>query len=173
MYETIPHQGVPPIPWYVRLLENPASPVALAGAVDLFEHDCIHIVLGRGTLPQDEAFVIGFTMGSSERLSPLQHGLFALCSRYVYRGDYRFSQMDRRVFDIAVELAKRMKPRPLDRVSFGSLMDGQLGKLRASLGLDTRQLREAYERERGLWPGSPAAVRLPRPLAAAESRAGI
>jgi hypothetical protein len=67
VYDGMPKDGADAVPWYVRLLENPRSPVALPGAIDLFGHDCLHIVLGRGLLAQDEAFVIGYTMGSAPR----------------------------------------------------------------------------------------------------------
>jgi hypothetical protein len=32
-------------------------------------HDCMHVILGRGLLNQDEAFVIGFTMGSARKIT--------------------------------------------------------------------------------------------------------
>lgn len=35
------------IPWIVRLLENPQSPLALSGKISLFDHDCLHILLNR------------------------------------------------------------------------------------------------------------------------------
>ena len=163
VYDSMPRVGAPPVPWYVKLLENPASPVALVGAVDLFEHDCIHIVLGRGALQQDEAFVVGFTMGASGQLSPLQHRFFTLCSRFLYRGAYRFSRIDGMVFDLAVESAVHMNPAPLERVDFAALMERPLGEIRASLRIDSTQLTEAFERERRLCPESPASLRLPRP----------
>ena len=54
------------IPFIIKLVENPKYDVGLfAGYVDLFTHDCIHVLLGRGLLIKDEAFVIGYTMGSS------------------------------------------------------------------------------------------------------------
>jgi hypothetical protein len=162
VYDCIPREYAPAIPWYVKMLENPASPIALAGAVDVVAHDCIHILLGRGTLAQDEAFVIGFTMGASGTLSPLQHRLFAFCARFIYRDSYRFSPIDRMVFDIAVDVAVRMKTVPLDRVEFGPLMDQSIGKIRAALAIDPIELVAAYEQERNLWPTSPAAQRLPR-----------
>ena len=54
------------IHWFVWLLENPKSPFRLSGAVNLFNHDIIHILLNRGMDVDDEAYVIGFTMGNSE-----------------------------------------------------------------------------------------------------------
>ena len=162
VYDRMPRGSAPKIPWYVSLLENPASPLSLAGAVDIFTHDCIHIVLGRGTLSQDEAFVIGFTMGASGKLSSLQHRLFALCARFMYRGTYRFSDIDQRVFDRAVSLALQMRPVPLHSVAYERLMDRPLGEVRAILALDMPSLLEAYAHERASWPDSTAARHLPR-----------
>ena len=47
------------IPFIIKLIENPKYDIGLfAGYVDLFTHDCIHVLLGRGLLPKDEAFVM-------------------------------------------------------------------------------------------------------------------
>lgn len=160
-YRAMPRAQAPAIPWYIKLLEHPASPVALPGAVDIFTHDCIHLVLGRGALSQDEAFVVGFTMGASGRLSRRQQRWFRMWASVVYRGMYRFTRIDRRVFDLAVETAARMNPVRLDRVAFAALMDAPLGQIRAMLHIDRAQLIESYARERALWPASPAGRRLP------------
>ncbi|MEO0459023.1 MAG: hypothetical protein AAF152_20915 [Cyanobacteria bacterium P01_A01_bin.114] len=36
------------IPLMIRLVENPDSPIALPGNIDLRAHDCLHILLNRG-----------------------------------------------------------------------------------------------------------------------------
>lgn len=46
------------------LLENPDSPLPFAGKIDLYRHDCLHLLLERGLSVEDEAFVVGFTMGN-------------------------------------------------------------------------------------------------------------
>ena len=79
------------INWFVWLIENPKSPISLAGAVDLYNHDIIHILLSRGMDVKDEAMVIGFTMGNSESSSGLSKWLFLLCARLLYPDGYRFS----------------------------------------------------------------------------------
>ena len=58
--------GDPPssIPFLLWLLENPDSPIALPGKIDLYRHDCLHLLLDRGFSLYDEAFVVGFTMGN-------------------------------------------------------------------------------------------------------------
>ena len=82
------------IHWFVWLLENPKSPVSLKGAIDLYNHDIIHILLDRGMLNRDEAMVIGFTMGNSETTSSWVRWLFEFCARYLYPESYRFNEYD-------------------------------------------------------------------------------
>ncbi|SVD61438.1 uncharacterized protein METZ01_LOCUS414292, partial [marine metagenome] len=64
------------IHWLVWLLENPNSPISLTGAIDLYNHDIIHILLDRKMEVRDEASVIGFTMGNSETTSSCVRWLF-------------------------------------------------------------------------------------------------
>ena len=82
------------IHWFVWLLENPKSPISLTGAIDLYNHDIIHILLDRGMLNRDEAMVIGFTMGNSETTSSWVRWLFEFCARYLYPESYRFNEHD-------------------------------------------------------------------------------
>ena len=82
------------IHWFVWLLENPKSPISLTGAIDLYHHDIIHILLNRGMEVKDEAVVIGFTMGNSETTKPWVKWLFAFCVRYLYPEGYRFTPND-------------------------------------------------------------------------------
>ena len=83
------------IPLMIQLVENPRFDLPgfdlFHGAVDLQTHDYIHILLGRGLLADDEAFVIGFTMGSTNRVTTLEENLYALISRYFYPKVYQFN----------------------------------------------------------------------------------
>ena len=69
------------VPWLIQFVENPKYDLPgveiFHGATDLETHDYIHILLGRGLLPKDEAFVLGFTMGSTDRVSTSEEKLFA------------------------------------------------------------------------------------------------
>ncbi len=82
------------IHWFVWLMENPKSPISLTGAIDLYNHDIIHILLGRGMDVRDEAMVIGFTMGNSEYTNSFIKWLFTLFARRLYPDGYRFSDAD-------------------------------------------------------------------------------
>ena len=82
------------IPLMIQLVENPRYNIPginlFHGAVDLATHDSIHILLGRGLLPKDEAFVIGFTMGSTDQVTTMEETLYALFSKHLYPKVYQF-----------------------------------------------------------------------------------
>ena len=82
------------IHWFVWLLENPVSHISLTGAIDLENHDLIHILLDRGMEIRDEAMVIGFTMGNSTGTTSLVKWLFEFCARYLYPAGYKFDDAD-------------------------------------------------------------------------------
>ena len=82
------------IHWFVWLLENPKSPISLTGAINLYNHDIIHLLLKRDMEVRDEAMVIGFTMGNSETTSSWVRWLFEFCARYLYPVSYRFNEYD-------------------------------------------------------------------------------
>jgi len=162
IYRGMPRDTESAIPWLVRLLENPTSPVALAGAIDLFGHDCIHVLLGRGLLPQDEAFVLGFTMGSSAASPRWQMALFRWCAEHLYPSAYRFSRLDAEVFAFAHGAARRWRGPSLDRVDFRAWLERPLGALRGALRIDPSWLRAVYREEAARWPHTAASARLAR-----------
>ena len=162
LYERLPGLPASSVPWRVRLLENPSSPCALPGAVDLFSHDCVHLLLGRGLLPQDEAFVLGFTMGTNPRCAEWHVRLFCWCARHLYQGDYRFSETDTEVFRFAVAAARRSRAALLEAVDFHAWLERPLRQVRAALGIEPGYLRRVYAAEAARWPGTVVSRRLPR-----------
>lgn len=161
VYRSMPRSPAADVPFVVRLLENPASPVALPGAVDLFGHDCIHALLGRGLLPQDEAFVLGFTMGTARNLRAWHIDLFLLCAEQLYRGPYRFTELDAEVFAFAVSAGQASGVAPLAQVDFRSHFQRGVGSLRREVGIDPAMLRGLYAVEASRWAGTDASLRLP------------
>jgi len=87
------------ISWLVWLIENPKSPFHLHGAVTLHDHDHIHVLLGRGQANDDEAFVIGFTMGNDDRTKSWGSKLFKFISRWLYSKSERFTKKQLKIFD--------------------------------------------------------------------------
>jgi hypothetical protein len=143
----------------VRLVENPSSPYALPGAVALDRHDCIHVLLGRGLLGADEAFVVGYTMGAAS--SSIDHELletFKLIAKRLYPRHYRMSEADLFVFDLGYQLGAR-SPVRIDSVPLERELDRTVEELRARRGHRRGGAAHAvYAAERALFPDSIASA---------------
>jgi len=152
------------VPFLVQLIENPRYDLPFIdifhGATDLATHDQIHILLGRGLLAKDEAFVIGFTMGSTDRVSQTEESLYGFFAKYLYPRAYRFSDEDMRVFRDAVRLAFVSDCVPLHRADYGALQDCTLAEARARLGIEEDLLRAYFAIEQKRYPQSPESQRL-------------
>jgi hypothetical protein len=155
------------IPWIVRLFENPVGWLRLHGAIHLKDHDMIHVLLGRGLLDQDEAFVIGFTMGSTKAVSWAERAWFRFVVSRLYPEPYRISQRMLAAYDLGLEAGRELDVKDLHRVLRDDMLDRPLGAVRRELGIDSRRLREFYARERIALPGTLASSRLPLDVAAA------
>ncbi|MFM8952353.1 MAG: hypothetical protein ACKOOF_04730 [Planctomycetaceae bacterium] len=158
---TLPAAPPSAIPWIVRLFENPQGWLRLHGAVNLRNHDMLHVLLGRGLLGQDEAFVIGFTMGSTKAVSWLERMFFKLVVSQVYPHPYRISWRTLAAYDLGLEAGRGMGVPNLHLQLREEMLDRPLGETRHRLGIDTRRLREIYARERTALPGTAASLRLP------------
>jgi len=156
--------GQDDIPFLVQLVENPKYDFPgvelFHGATGLVAHDRIHILLGRGLLAKDEAFVIGFTMGSTDRVGQTEERLYGWFAKYFYPRAYRFDDEDLRVFRDAVRLGFVSDCAPLDKVDLEPLLDLPLGAARARLGIEEDLLRAYYAIERRRYPESYESQRL-------------
>jgi hypothetical protein len=152
------------VPLIVQLVENPRFDLPgveiFSGAADLQKHDCLHILLGRGLLPKDEAFVLGFTMGSTNRVGDVEERLFTLIARYLYPKQYRFDDDDVAVYRDAVRLGYVSDCRPLAEVDLDTMLDWPLGRIRQAIGLEEDLLRAYYAIEARRYPGSVESQRL-------------
>ncbi len=152
------------IPLWVRLVENPRYHLpgirVFHGAVDLQQHDMIHIVLGRGLLAMDEAFTIGFTMGSTNRVSALETHLFSFIARFLYPRAYRLGSRELTVFRDALYLGHVSGCIPFDRIDFTAYATCTLRELRREIGLESDLLRAYYHIEQRRYPDSRASRRL-------------
>ena len=152
------------VPFLVQLIENPKYDFPgidlFHGATDLLAHDRIHILLGRGLLPKDEAFVIGFTMGSTDQVGVSEERLYGLFAKYLYPREYRFDDDDLRVFRDAVRLGFVSDCVALDRVDFEPLLDLPLREARARLGIEDDLLRAYFAIEKRRYPNSRESQRL-------------
>ena len=133
------------VPLIIRLVENPKYRTSkiFTGAVDLFTHDCIHVLLGRGLLPKDEAFVIGYTMGSSKKMKRWRRNLFMFVSKYLYPEGYKFGEEERYVFYSGVMAGSRCDT-DLSEVDFSKKLGGlEVEEVRCALGID-REILKCY-----------------------------
>jgi hypothetical protein len=152
------------VPLIVQLIENPRFDFpgldVFHGATGLVAHDRIHVLLGRGLLAKDEAFVIGFTMGSTDRVSQTEERLYGFFSKYFYPKSYSFSDEDYRVFQDAVRLGFISDCKPLSEVDLESLLDLSLADARKKIGIEPELLRAYYAIEQKRYPHSFESQRL-------------
>ncbi|MBN6207499.1 hypothetical protein JYK21_13580 [Ralstonia pickettii] len=167
VYATLPTYEFDSYPWIVLLLENPKSPVALKGNCTLLRHDLIHVLLGRGLFVQDEAFVIGYTMGTSARIGGFEKEFFKFCAHRLYPPKYRFKKGDLAVYDLGFSAGQSNKIEIFDQ-PLESMQGDRLGDLRARLGVDVPLLRHLYSVERMITP-TKASQRIPAYYQLAES----
>ena len=149
------------VPLVIKLVESPRHRTSkiFTGAVDLFTHDCIHVLLGRGLLPKDEAFVIGYTMGSAKRMKRWRRNLFMFVSKYLYPEGYKFEEEERYVFYSGIMMGSKC-PTDLSEVDFSKLSDCNIKEAREKLGVDKRTLKCYYCTEKRLFPESRESQRL-------------
>lgn len=128
------------IPLLVRLLENPASPIALPGKIDLYGHDCLHILLNRALSLYDEAFVVGFTMGNDTQTTWLHLAILKFFSSRFYPLKYRFGREHLKVFDLGVAYGKAIKVKNLNTIDFRNCQTLPIEVIRNQLGIDCKAL---------------------------------
>ena len=136
------------VPLIIKLTENPkyVTSKLFTGAVDLFTHDCIHVLLGRGLLVKDEAFVIGYTMGSAKKMARWRRNLFMFFSKYFYPKGYKFKEEERFIFNMAV-LAGSLCPVDLSEVDFKELLDLRISEIRRDLQISYDVIKHCYNLE--------------------------
>ncbi len=152
------------IPLMVQLVENPRFDIPgfdiFHGAVDITTHDHIHILLGRGLLAKDEAFVIGFTMGSTNKVTTLEENLYALASKHLYPKVYQFDDEAIHIFKDAVKLGFISDCLPLNQADYAKYLDWKLRDIRQDINLESDLILAYYRIEKKRYPKSKASQRL-------------
>ncbi|MEO0337151.1 MAG: hypothetical protein AAF202_12200, partial [Pseudomonadota bacterium] len=132
------------------------------GKLNLKDHDAIHILLGAGLLPKDEALVIGWSMGAAGVHDWVME-LFLEFTQNVYPHPWNFNAEEHEVFRIAFHSAKETGFRDVgDRELFEELevmMDRKLADIRAHLFVDVGELMLMYRDLAEVFPNSYAAYR--------------
>lgn len=152
------------IPLIIQLVENPRFDLPgieiFNGATNLDTHDHIHILLGRGLLAADEAFVIGFTMGSTNRVTTTEERLYSFFAKYLFPKPYKFDDEALQVFRDAVKLGYISDCERLDKVDYASLYGLTIAEAREKIGIETDLLQAYYRIEWKRYPDSRVARRL-------------
>jgi hypothetical protein len=161
LLDTLPKVPATAIPWLVRFFENPESWFRFRGAIDLADHDVLHVLLGRGLQDQDEAFVLGFAMGTAKKISRFQYHVFKWVMVSLYPEPYRIPSFLLPAFDVGVRCGiqtgrKNLYQEPLHKLKHMTLRDA-----RNHCGIDVAILRQGFREEQEKIPFTIASLRLP------------
>lgn len=149
------------IPWIVKLFENPSSRFRFRGAVDLEDHDVLHVLLGRGLQDQDEAFVLGFAMGTAKTISSIEIAVFRFILTRLYPEPYKIPNFLSPAFNLGVQCGRETGNKNLYKQSLKDLRSLSLGKARSATGIDMQIVRRYYQAEQEQIPYTIASLRLP------------
>ncbi|EMI54718.1 hypothetical protein [Rhodopirellula sallentina] len=161
LIESMPAAPASAIPWIVRLFENPTSPIRFRGAIDLHDHDVLHVLLGRGLQDQDEAFVLGFAMGTAKKVSRIQYHAFKFLMARVYPEPYRIPGFLQPAFDLGVQCGKKTGAADLYKQPLKELRSLTIAEARRRAGIDMEIVRQHYQIEQQRIPFTIASLRLP------------
>jgi hypothetical protein len=169
---TLPPAETGDLPLMLRLQRDPVlsflGQLVFRVGIDRPQCYCIHILLGRGLLPLDQAFALGFTIASSKKGSLPEHRLNAEIARYFNRSETGLDENENAVFREGIKLAYMSFCAPLDDFDFEPWHGRSLAELREAVGLENELLLAYYAVERHRYPHSPESQRLlPRPAEAA------
>ncbi len=161
--DTLPAAAAEDVPEIIRKYENPESPDALPGAIALARHDCIHVLLGRGLHVQDEAFVIGATMGAASDITDAAVDTFIRVSTTLYPKAWQFKPEHIPSYRLGVGFAIDNLPNadlhlvPLEDAPWQTMT---VGEIRKHFGIVKEELRAYFRKAELLVPGTRASRRL-------------
>jgi hypothetical protein len=143
----------------VKLIENPKSPFHVAGPTTLDVHDVLHVLLGRGLTNQDEAFVVGFSIGNARKGSAESLLLFEVVGR-LYPQPFRFTRDDIKAAEIGFDFGQSQAVRDLHRMDSRFARQLTVKQLREHFGINSLGLLKAFELECKAIPASRTSKRL-------------
>lgn len=144
--DTLPESPIA-IPKIIQRFENPKSLFRINGAVNLDAHDIIHVLLGRGLLAQDEAFVIGFTIGNSSNADAYDRILFSRISTLLYPKPFKFSNNDEKIFNHGFDCGAKLKIKDVAQIESGIYSNYSVKEARANTGISIELLKKWYTEE--------------------------
>lgn len=134
--------------------------VLLDTGLDRRQTDAIHIMLGRGFLPVDEAFSAGFTIGCAKKVTTASEKLYAQLSEHVFPLLSDLETIAIAVLKDAIKLAYVSNCVPLDRFDFSGWLEHPVKDIRRVIGLEPELLNSYYEVEKRRYPTSTASQQL-------------
>jgi hypothetical protein len=129
------------IPFWVWFLENPQSPVPMPGKISLYNHDHLHILLGRDQSPEDEAFIVGFTMGNDPKTKWHHIVIFKIFSYLIYPKLYRLNSQQMKIFDLGFMYGRKLSTQAIYRINFTDYQNYSLAALRNLLGIKLGEIQ--------------------------------
>jgi len=139
---------------------NKAGKELFSKDLDLQQHDCIQIMLGRGLQLMDEIFTIGFTVASDKKVSTSEQLFYAKYGKKIFEGLGKLTEQEVTVFRDAVRLAYISDCLALDKFDFHPWFEEPISKVRDVIGIETELLLAYYAVEQGRNPNSVASQRL-------------
>jgi hypothetical protein len=128
-----PQSDIPALMW---LLENPNSPLALPGSISLYNHDCMHLILQQGFSAENEAYVVGFSMGNDLRTKWWHLMIIKVVSLYVYPKKYRWQASNVVAFERGVKTGQQTKVKNLNQCMPIEWNHKTVREIRSELGLN-------------------------------------
>lgn len=155
------------VPLIIQLVENPKYDNFITrfffdpfpGKVSLLYHDYIHLILGRWMLMKDEAFVIGFTMGSNDNMFTWRLMLYSFVARFLYRKPWKFDKQDVRIFWDAANTWRVSDTKSLSKANLNEYLDLPLKEIRKILGIEEDLLKAVYKVHAKRYPDDIASQR--------------
>ena len=160
---SMPAANADDVPDVIKKYENPESPDALPGAITLERHDCIHVLLGRGLHVQDEAFIIGATMGAASDITGEIVEFFIKVSTTEYPKHWRFEDEHIPSYRLGVGFGMdNLKGRDLHLIPLEEepWQSKTVRQARADLGIVKEEVRAYFRKAELLVPGTRATRRL-------------
>lgn len=139
------------IPWQVWLLENPESPISFPGSISLYRHDCIHALLCTSFYGEDEAFTVGFTMGTAEWKFGWLIKLFAWLTTWFYPGEYKWNKNQLEHFWDGFKRGQKSGMFNLNNFQFEDYENLTLKNLRKMIGIEWMDTSLSYKEWSQRW----------------------
>lgn len=161
--ETMPQTDEQDVPSVVKKYENPSSPFALPGALNIDRHDCLHVILGRGMHVDDEAFIIGVTMGAASDITDSAIEKFIKVSTTEYPRHWKFTTENINSFRLGVGFSfKNLQKSDIHLIplELGKWQKMKVSEIRKRLQISKHELRAYFRFSQTINPDMKSSKRL-------------